>query len=89
MMSKPFDANGITVFNWQPMLRVRKKPIVVHATQLNFPEGFTVYTMEGEYRGKPGDYLMIGVNGEKYPIDKDIFEKTYDVLPDEPAETSK
>lgn len=82
-MPEPFNANDITRDNWEPMLRVRKKPIVVHATQLNLPEGFVVSTMEGVLRGKPGDYLIIGVTGEKYPIDKGIFERTYDVLSQE------
>lgn len=30
--------------------------------------------------GKPGDYLMIGAAGEKYPIASEIFEKTYDIV---------
>lgn len=77
---EPFDANNITIDNWQLMMQVRKKPVIVHATQLNFPEGFTVTTKEGVMKGKPHDYLMIGVNGEKYPIDKEIFEKTYDII---------
>lgn len=77
---QPFNADRITRDNWDPMLRVRKKPVVVHATQLNFPEGFEVTTKEGKLRGKPGDYLMIGVRGEKYPIDREIFEETYDII---------
>ena len=64
--------------NWMPMYEVRKRPIVVHATQLNF--SFKVTTIEGEMSGKAGDYLVIGVEGEKYPVDKDIFEKTYDIV---------
>lgn len=80
VVDEPFDADEITVDNWEPMLRVRKRPVVVHATQLNFPEGFTVTTGEGKLRGKPGDYLMIGVKGEKYPCDREIFEETYVVL---------
>jgi len=64
--------------NWMPMYEVREKPIVVHATQLNF--SFKVTTIEGEMSGKAGDYLVIGVDGEKYPVDKDIFEKTYDIV---------
>lgn len=79
-MVKPFNADGITTYNWSPMLKVRKKPIIVHATQLHFSEGFEVTTKEGKLKGNPGDYLMIGVEGEKYPIDKDIFEKTYDII---------
>ncbi len=77
---KPWNADEVTINNWEHVLRVRKKPIVVHAIQLHLPEGFEVTTKEGIMRGKPGDYLMIGVDGEKYPIDKSIFERTYDVL---------
>jgi hypothetical protein len=56
-----------------------KRPIVVHAVQVD--EEFRVNTLEGNYKqGKPGDYLMQGVDGELYICDKDIFEKTYDFL---------
>lgn len=78
MEDNPFDADEITVDNWEPMLAVRKKPVVVHATQLNMP--FRVTTEEGVMAGRAGDYLMIGVRGEKYPIRKDIFEETYDII---------
>lgn len=55
----------------------RKKPIVVHAKQIN--EEFRVNTLEGNYKqGKPGDYLMCGIEGELYICDREIFEKTYD-----------
>jgi hypothetical protein len=55
----------------------RKKPITVHAKQINEP--FRVDTLEGDYKqGKPGDYLMKGIDGELYICDKDIFERTYD-----------
>lgn len=54
-----------------------KRPIVVHAKQ--FTEEFRVNTLEGNYKqGKPGDYLMKGIDGELYICDREIFEKTYD-----------
>jgi hypothetical protein len=54
-----------------------EKPITVHAKQINEP--FRVDTLEGDYKqGKPGDYLMRGIDGELYICDKDIFERTYD-----------
>lgn len=54
-----------------------KRPIVVHAKQMDVP--FRVETLEGDYKqGKPGDYLMQGIEGELYICDKAIFEKTYD-----------
>jgi hypothetical protein len=56
-----------------------KKPIMVHAKQIN--EDFRVNTLEGNYKqGKPGDYLMKGVDGELYICDRAIFERTYDFL---------
>lgn len=75
----PFDADRITTYNWAPMLRVRAKPIVVHATRLNFPEGFCVATKSGKLHGRPGDYLVIGVGGEKYVMDEGTFAQMYDM----------
>lgn len=77
---KPFDANKITLHNWEGIHKVQKKPLIIHAVQINFPEGFTVDTLEGTMTGKPGDYLMFGIDGEKYICDRDIFERTYDIL---------
>lgn len=58
------------------MQECMKKPIVVHARAID--EEFRVNTLEGEYKqGKPGDYLMKGIDGELYICDKLIFEKTY------------
>ena len=54
-----------------------KKPIPIKAKQIN--EEFRVDTLEGNYKqGKPGDYLMCGIENELYICDKGIFEKTYD-----------
>ena len=55
-------------------------PGYVHACQMHYPEGFIVTTLEGKHIGRQGDYLMIGVDGEKYPIKCEIFHKTYDVV---------
>jgi hypothetical protein len=55
-----------------------KKPIPIQCIQINEP--FLVETMEGEMKGKKGDWLIFGVNGEMYPIDNDIFKKTYDLV---------
>ena len=76
----PFDADKINLDNWDGFQQVRKRPVVVHACQMNLPEGFKVTTPEGVVTGKQGDYLMVGVEGEKYPCRKDIFEATYDVV---------
>ena len=61
------------------MMDCVKRPIVVHAKRID--EEFRVNTLEGNYKqGKPGDYLMRGIDGELYICDGPIFEKTYDFL---------
>lgn len=53
-----------------------RKTTPIRAIQMD--ELFSVETMEGTMKGKAGDWLMIGVNGEMYPCDADVFEKTYE-----------
>jgi len=57
-------------------MKFRKKPVVIDAIQME--KEFVVDTMEGQMKGKAGDYLITGVRGEQYPCDKEIFEETYD-----------
>lgn len=69
--------------------KFRKKPIVVEAEQW-FPhkdiEGVSyneeiipyVRTLEGNMWVRDGDWIITGVNGEKYVCKPDIFEKTYE-----------
>lgn len=52
-----------------------KRPIIVKAIQME--EDFFVDTLRGIACGKEGDYLMIGVKGERYPCEREIFEETY------------
>ncbi len=60
----------------EPFKAYRKKPITIYAKQMDKP--FEVKTLEGTMMGKAGDYLIIGVKGEEYPCDKEIFELSYD-----------
>jgi hypothetical protein len=73
MNGKNFD----TYQDIEGMRPCLKRPIHVHAKQIQ--EKFRVNSLEGDYaQGKPGDYLIKGVDGENYICDKEIFEKTYD-----------
>ena len=58
----------------------RKKSLTVTAQKMR--TRFEVNTKEGDIFGKAGDYLVIGVEGEMYPMDSNIFEKSYDIEPD-------
>lgn len=37
-----------------------------------------IETLEGKHLIRKGDYIITGVNGERYPCKPDIFEKTYE-----------
>jgi len=40
-------------------------------------QDFEVETLEGLMKGRAGDYLVEGVDGELYPCRREIFEETY------------
>ena len=63
------------------MKKYRKKPIVIEAYQTDVE--LDIETLEGIMHASVGDYIIIGVNGEKYPCKPDIFKKTYEEISDE------
>lgn len=60
----------------------KKATATIRAVQI--PEGFSVKTMEGWVEGKHGDWLARGIDGELYPINKEVFARTYDEAGDDP-----
>lgn len=58
------------------MAKYRKKPVVIEAVQTQ--EEVVIETLEGNMKANPGDWIITGVNGERYPCKPDIFEKTYE-----------
>jgi hypothetical protein len=40
-------------------------------------------TLEGAYVVSPGDWIITGVKGEKYPCKPDIFAETYEPVEDD------
>jgi len=40
-------------------------------------------TLEGVHIVCPGDYIITGIQGEKYPCKPDIFDASYDRVDDE------
>ena len=80
-----FGHDGVT--HWMPLpeppkpkvphiCKYRKKPIVVEAYQTD--RTIVIPTLEGDMIAGRGDYIITGVDGEKYPCKPDIFEKTYE-----------
>ncbi len=57
-------------------MKFQKKRIIVDAYQTS--KEMNIETLEGVMHASPGDWIITGVNGEKYPCKPDIFEKTYE-----------
>ena len=72
---KIFKQGELPDYNFKQAI---KKPVPVKCYQMK--ESFEVETLEGTLKGKAGDYLMIGVKGEMYSCDKDIFDETYEIV---------
>ena len=60
------------------MVKVRKKAIVVDAVQTDKVQ--YIDTLEGRMKASVGDWIITGVDGERYPVKPDIFQKTSEVL---------
>lgn len=56
----------------------RKRPLVLKARKMR--RQFLVKTLEGIMTGKAGDWLVIGIKGELYPVADNIFKEIY--IPD-------
>lgn len=70
-----------------------KKPIIIEAEQFiensndGWPNGvykdshsitgFMIDTLEGKYHVREGDYIITGIQGERYPCKEDIFQDSY------------
>lgn len=55
-----------------------KKPMIVDVFQVEHPTD--IETLEGVMHANVGDWIITGINGEQWPVKKDIFEKTYDII---------
>jgi len=73
--------------------KARKKPIIVHVREVEpkqdiflpkeqrWAKGEIIETKEGQLIAISGrNYIIEGVQGEVYPIDKEIFHQTYEIL---------
>lgn len=59
--------------------RARKRPVVVNVREpIDPPE--EIHTREGTIVATEDDLVIRGVEGEIYPIGREIFAKTYDVV---------
>jgi hypothetical protein len=73
-LSEPADLPG-------PLVEYRKTA-TMRAVRVDEP--FQVATLEGTMTGQAGDYLVVGVKGERYPCAADVLAASY-----EPVETEQ
>jgi hypothetical protein len=60
--------------------KARKKAVVVEFREVA-GEVEIIHTLEGDLEAhREKSFIIRGVNGECYPIDKEIFAKTYEVV---------
>jgi len=55
-----------------------RKTATTRAVQI--PVEFVVDTLEGRMTGRAGDFLAVGVAGERYPIAAEIMARTYEPI---------
>lgn len=60
------------------MARYRKKPVIIEAEQTSTQQ--MIDTLEGVMVASPGDWIVTGLKGERYPVKPDIFEMTYEAV---------
>lgn len=53
-----------------------KKPVVIDAERITTKQ--EIETREGKLYAYPGDWIITGIKGEKYPCDNEIFRETYE-----------
>lgn len=58
------------------MPKFRKKPIAVEAYRTD--REVLIETTEGDMLGRPGDWIITGIKGERYPCQHEVFRESYD-----------
>ena len=61
--------------------KYRKKPVVVQAYECKKEE--VIHTLEGDMVASVGDYVIIGMKGERYPCKPDVFWASYEEADDD------
>ena len=85
------ETSGVERRNTMKWKKARKKPIVIEFREVEpnseidvkgiYVEAEKIVTREGALYGFPTKDLMIrGIKGELYPIGKEIFDATYEVI---------
>ncbi len=61
--------SGLNIDNYEKPVNINKIPFI--------------QTLEGKHYISNGDYIITGIEGERYPCKKAIFHRTYTMVSDE------
>lgn len=75
---EPFDANNVSVLNYEDFELVQRKTFRANAIQFNLPEGFTV---NGKH-GNRGDWLLITESGHKFIVTDTEYKLAFEEVKD-------
>lgn len=71
----PLDRSGLDVATQPGAVRAHKRPLPV---QVRFAtEAGKLQTLEGPVRYRPGDALLTGAAGERWPVTRARFDRSY------------
>lgn len=78
------DVVAAHVFDGAPLPEgVKMVRADIHRDQRKiYSSKFVIKTLEGDMEVSWDDWVIIGVKGERYPCKPDIFEATYDPVPE-------
>lgn len=80
MSTKPKDCNSMDLTQSSDAVKVYKKPVVLG---FEYAENdSTIETKEGPVKCSKGDAILTGTQGERWPVPRDRFAETYDVVGD-------
>ena len=74
-LEKPLASNSPTTDLQALGFRLYHRRVTFLAHHM--PEAFAVYTPDGVQQGTAGDYVILNLSGECWPIPARLFEETY------------
>ncbi len=72
------SVEDVIIYGMQDKVEYVRKKVLTRVIPME--EDFICHTPEGTVEGKAGDYLAVGVKGECYPIGKDYFAESYELV---------
>lgn len=73
----------IEAFQWDGLITTWERELLPRfgpAVGASVYGDLTIATLEGDMTAKPGDWLIVGVEGEIYPCKPAIFAATYEAV---------